>query len=169
MNFLFIIALLLAWPTFGISLVLWFIWQFVNTKNATDKVAARREIEPLLEAVFTNRHAEFFNALNLPIKYGHATISPNEAHQCGRHIMNYIGHNRSELQTFISGLKRWEREDGQICHPADAVAIECRLAGRGEVYAVSLRAVEAIITRNSNLRCFQSVDFARLKAKILEA
>lgn len=167
MVLLFLLALLLAWPTFGLSLIAWFAWFYLRAKNETDKVTARQEIQPLLEAVFTNRHAEFFNALEIPIKPSTVGISPADAHQCGRHIMNYIGHNRDELQVFLEGLKRWAKEDGQICHPADAALIERRLGGEGDVYRVSLRAVDAIVSRNPQLPCFKSIDLVRLKSKNL--
>lgn len=165
MKLLLLVALLLVWPTYGISLILWFALLFIRTQNKTDKIDARRERAFLLEPLFTNRQADFFNALEVPLKSAIGTLSYNDAHQCGRHIMNYIAHNPGELQIFVDGLKRWARDDGQMCHPVTAVEIERRLGGRGDLYGVALRATEAIVTRNPNLQCFQSIDLVRLKAK----
>ncbi len=164
MILLFFLALLLAWPTYGISLVVWIIVFVMKSQKRTDRVDARHERAILLEPLFTNQQADFFNALEVPLKPTIGTLSHDDAHQCGRHIMNYIAHNTGELQAFVDGLKRWARDDGQMCHPVTAVKIERRL-GQGDVRAVSLRAIEAIVTRNPNLQCFQLIDLPRLKAK----
>jgi hypothetical protein len=167
MKLLFLLALLLAWPTYGISLIVWLTVHFISIEKKTDKIDAGRETAILLEPLFTNQQADFFNALEVPLKPAIGAVSHNDAHQCGRHIMNYIAHNPGELLAFVSGLKRWASDDGQMCHPVAAVHIERRL-GRGDVLAVSLRAIEAIVTHNPNLQCFQSIDLARLKSKHLK-
>lgn len=169
MNLLFLLALLLAWPTFGISLLAWLIVVFINSQKRTDKIVARRERAILLEPLFTNQQADFFNALEVPLKPAIAAVSHDDAHQCGRHIMNYIAHNPTELHAFVDGLKRWARDDGQMCHPVTALHVERRLGRGGGVHAVSIRAIEAMVTQNPGLQCFQQIDLARLRAKHAEA
>ena len=131
MILLLILALLLAWPTYGISLILWFALLFVRSQEKTHKINARCEKLVLFEPLFTNRQADFFEALEVPLKPAIGTISHNDAHQCGRHIMNYIAHNQSELQRFVDGLMRWPRDDGQMCHPVTVLNIERRFGGGG--------------------------------------
>lgn len=164
MGILFIIALLLAWPTFGLSIVAWVAILFINAKGHANKVERREKVKEAVEPLFEGRFAEFFLALDMPI-YEWEELSEAEAHQCGRHIMNYIAHNPTETSEFIRGLQKWKTKGApNLCDPITAAQDENRYNAKGEIHAVSYRAVEALMTNNS-IPCFKKVDFDGIAAK----
>jgi len=157
MPLLFIIALLLAWPTFGISLVAWFVVLFFRGKQQADATARRHVTSEVIEPLFRGRFSDFYRSLDIPHKSG-TQVSEESAHQCGRHIMNYISHNPSEAATFIRGLKKWATKgSGTLCDPVEAAETESKYDAKEEIHLVSYRAIEALMTQNP-LQCFSSVD-----------
>lgn len=158
MNILFIVALLLAWPTYGMSIILWIIIFFLKPITAADKIKMRHKIAPELELLFDNRHSEFYDALDIPLK-----SEIDDSHQFVTYIINYIAQNPDELHTFINGMKRWTRRDGSLCHPSIVVRIEKRMGDRHGVYEVSIRAIDCLVRNNPSIQLFQSVDIDRIR------
>ena len=162
MGILFIIALLLAWPTFGLSIVVWLILVFFKSKAKVEKIDRRREIVQIIEPLFQGRFSEFFMAMDIPLIYGQ-DLTQEEAHKCGRHIMNYIAHNPSEAALFMNGLDRWRTKgSSELCDPITAARDEKNLNAKREIHVTSYRAIEAIMTNNYNLPCFRKIDFPLL-------
>jgi len=161
MAILFVLALLLAWPTFGLSLVAWFVWMFVHTKS---KVETKDKIIENIEPLFQNKFGAFYSMLDVPKVRG-AKISSEDATQCGRFIMLYLAQNQEELLLFLRGLDRWKDKGSQtLCDPVTAAEYELNVRQKSEVHLAAYRAIEALISNNRNLRCFASVDFAALVA-----
>ncbi len=159
MGILFIVALLLAWPTYGLSIVVWVALLFINAKGNANKVERREKVKEAIEPLFEGRFSEFFFALDMPT-YEWEELSEADAHQCGRHIMNYIAQNPTETSLFINGLRKWTTKgDSNLCDPITAAQDENRYNAKGEIHLVCYRAVEALMT-NNKLNCFSKVDFA---------
>lgn len=163
MGILFIIALLLAWPTFGLSIVAWLAILFIKAKGNASRVEKRERVKEVIEPMFGDRFAEFFFALDMPT-FKWEEVSETEAHQCGRHIMNYIAHNPTETTEFMNGLKNWTTKgDPNLCDPVTAAKAENTYNAKGAIHAVSYRAVEAVMT-NNRIKCFEKVDLAGVTA-----
>jgi hypothetical protein len=162
MGILFIVAVLLAWPTYGISILLWIGLSLA--RGALRGVANKRreQVRDILSPLFSNDFGGFFNALDIPVVGGYEFTS-EESIQCGRHIVNYLAHNPSEAAIFIKGLERWRTKgDANLCDPITAARDEKELDAKCEVHLTSYRAIEAIMTNNKNLRCFHMVDYGRV-------
>lgn len=165
MGILFLVALVLAWPTYGLSVVAWLVVMFLKSQGTVAKSNERRNRKIFIEPLFTGRFADFFNALDIPRIPGR-TISDADAHQCGRHIMNYIAHNSGEGVLFMQGLEKWRTKgDDRPCHPVTAATDERRLKAKGEIHLVSYRAIDALMTNNPNLRCFDSINPAAIRGR----
>lgn len=165
MNWLFILALILAWPTFGLSILIWLFLLFLKAKDKTRKIDIMREKRTVLDPLFRERFDEFFLSLDLPLASG-ATISKEEASHCGRHIVNFIAYNHEETELLIKGLKRWEDGTGSaLCDPIRAAQIESLLQ-KAEVHLVAYRAMEAISINNRNLRSFQKISLPVLRERM---
>lgn len=130
MAWFFVLALLLAWPTFGVSLLAWLAFVWLRAQKNVVRADARREKALLIDSIFSGRQAEFFSALNVPLKASACVQTKDDARKCGQHIVNYIAHNPDEMEVFLCGLKRWAGENEELCHPVAALHIERRL-GRG--------------------------------------
>ena len=167
MEILFVVALLLAWPTLGLSIVAWIGLFFIKAKGNTNKLEKREKVKETIEPLFQGRFSDFFLALDMPI-YECAEISDAEAHQCGRHIMNYIAHNPTETTLFINGLQKWKTKgDLNLCDPITAAKNEHNYDAKGDIHMVCYRAVEALMT-NNKLKCFEKVDVSRvIKRKVV--
>jgi hypothetical protein len=162
MALLFLLALVLAWPTFGLSILAWLALAFFKSKTKVDAIAERENRKALVEPIFGGRFADFFRALDMPILYDHR-MDEATAHQCGRHIMNYLAHNPQEGALFMQGLKKWATKgSNQLCDPVTAAEAERSYDAKGEIHLVSYRAVEALMTNNKGLACFHSIDFGKL-------
>lgn len=166
MAWLFLIALLLAWPTFGISLLVWLAIMWMQAQKKAIKSEERKEKALIIEPLFGGRYVDFYKKLSPPLKDGSHAIDEKDAHQCTRHIVNYIAHNSEELKIFIEGLERWPKEGGGLCDPVTALDLEVSLGRRGNIHEVSLRAIAALMKQNPQLKCFQNVDSHRLQPKI---
>jgi hypothetical protein len=163
---LFLLALLLAWPTYGLSIVAWIglvvLKGISNGKARVDAIDRREERKLVIEPLFAGKFAEFFRALDIPMLIG-LRVDQEAAHQCGRHIMNYIAHNPTEGALFIEGLKKWHTKGGSpLADPVVAADSERKFDAKGEIHLVSYRAIEALMTNNKNLRCFQPVDYGKI-------
>ncbi len=166
MGILFLVALVLAWPTFGLSLVVWFILAWSKAKNKVAKSDRREELKTVIEPLFQGRFADFYYALDVPTIGGNPSIQ--EAHQCGRHIMNYLAQNPSEAALFMKGLDKKLKTMGNtsLCAPVTAALKEKTTPQKGDIHLTSYRAIEAIITNNPNLSCFKNVSILLVSLQI---
>lgn len=165
MGWLFLAALLFAWPTFGLSLLAWFAWAYFSGRSQGTQSERRRANAVSLEPLFKDRFAEFFWSLDVPIHLG-SQVSREHAHQCGRHIMNYMAHNPSEAGIFVSGLQRRQAEWGAMDHPVSVARRENAEGKPAEIHSVSWRAIEALMKQNRNLACFRSVDLRGIELRL---
>jgi hypothetical protein len=165
MGLLFIVALVLAWPTFGLSLVAWFLlaW-FSAARKAADK-KLREQRRTLLELMFQRRFADFFLALGVPT-YSRAEFTAEEAEQCGRHILNYLAHNPGEASLFIRGVEKHSLRNGAAPYDAAAAAHDEKCcSAEAEIHLVAYRAIVAIASNNKDMPCFSNVIVPRLKSR----
>lgn len=165
MGILFVVALVLAWPTFGLSLVVWFVLAWSKAKNKVAKSDRREELKTVIEPLFQGRFADFYYALDVPTIGGNP--SEQEAHQCGRHVMNYLAQNPSEAALFMKGLDKWKTKGSTtLCDPVTAAHNEKTTPQKGEIHLTSYRAIEAIKTNNPNLSCFKYVSILFVSLQI---
>ena len=161
MEILFIIALVLIWPTKGFSFLAWISLFIILERNKNKKIKNREMMKIVIEPLFNGQFSEFFFALDVPI-YSGIQITQEEAYKCGRHIMNYIAHNSSETTLFVQGLQKWKTKGSlHLCDPVTAAREEKSINIKGEIHIVSYRAIEALM-KNNNLKCFEKIDFARI-------
>jgi hypothetical protein len=162
MGILFVVALVLAWPTYGLSLVGWLVLTIFKAKSKAGKVERRHEFVSMIEPLFQNQHGSFFVALDIP-KLHEFEFSQADAHQCGRHIMNYFAQNPEDAALFIRGLDRWKTKGGQVlCDPITAAKCEITCGKKSEIHLASYRAIEALMVNNKGLKCFQPVNYGKL-------
>jgi hypothetical protein len=159
---LFILALLLAWPTFGLSLVAWVIYKAMS---GSSKISNRHRNVEVIEPFFDGRFDHFFGALEVPTLSGNP-VPAADAHQAGRLIMNYVAHNQDEFRTFLNGVKFWTVPWGN--RPPSAIAAvhsENVMETVATVRAASYRGIETLMMSNPELRCFRDVDLAGVSRK----
>lgn len=157
MGILFIVALILAWPTFGISLVVWCVLAWFNASQKVAGINRREEQKTVIEPLFQGRFSDFFYALDMPTTLGEE-LTEQEAHQCGRHIMNYLASNPSESVIFMKGLDKWRTKGSPtLCDPVTAASYEKNLNAKGAIHLTSYRAIEAVMTNNPSLGCFSKI------------
>lgn len=167
MALLFVIALVLAWPTFGLSIVAWFVLLFFKSKGNAEKINRREEVKSIIEPLFQEQFSDFFMALDMPLHHG-CELTKDEAHQCGRHVMSYLSHNPSEAAIFMQGLKKWATKgSSQLCDPATAAGDEKNYNAKGEIHLTAYRAVEAIMTNNNSFKCFHKIELGSVMANRL--
>lgn len=160
MGILFVVALLLAWPTYGLSILVWLGLMFFKAKKKVNEIDRRKEMAVVLEPLFNDRFDDFFLALDIPYVHGYH-ITREEAKQCGRHVMNYIAHHPSETAIFMKGLEKWRvRINSSSLDPIEAAQAEMNLDEHAEMHYIAYRAVETIMKNNPNLKCFHKVDLA---------
>lgn len=166
MGISFLVCLFLAWPTYGLSLAGWLAVALFRGQRRIDRIGQRREKLVLLEPLFTNRFAEFFRALDLPLING--PIDDAAAHQGGRFIMNFVAQNPLQTEIFMKGLARWgDTGTGSVCHPVYAVNRERALGSYGPVHLVAYRAITSIQSNNPNVKCFDGIDCLLLTSRII--
>lgn len=159
---LFIVALILAWPTFGLSLVAWFVLAWFKARQKVAGINRREELKTVIEPLFQERFSDFFYALDMPTAFDEE-LTEQEAHQCGRHVMNYLAHNPSEAAIFMKGLEKWRTKGSPtLCDPVTAASDEKNLNAKGEIHLTSYRAVEAVMTNNAGLRCFSKISLPQV-------
>lgn len=159
MGLLFIVALVFAWPTFGLSLVAWFVLMWLNAKQKVAGINRREEMKTVIEPLFRGQFAEFFLALDVPTMFEEFTAE--EARQCGRHIMNYIAHNPGEAALFMKGLEKHRaKTGGNALDPIAAAHAEASGNFKGEVHLTAYRAITAITTNNASVGSFRKAHLA---------
>lgn len=162
MFLLFLIALVLTWPTFGISIIAWIILFLFKAKKNADKMDRRMQFLPIIEPLFQSRYSDFFMALDIPLVSGYS-ISEADAERCGRLIMNYLAHNPEEAAIFVKGLDKWKTVgSNSLCDPVTAAQSEKMYDAKGEIHLTSYRAIEALMTNNKNLKCFGSINYGKI-------
>lgn len=175
MGGLFIVALLLAWPTFGLSIVAWVVLAFFNAKKNAYKNNQRRVISEIISPMFVGKYGVFYCELDVPYEAyaddprGFFDRDPSPdciPVQCGRHIVNYISHNPEEAALFVEGLKFWSiKGRSALYDPVEAAKCERVQKEKRNIHLVSYRAIEALMMHN-NLPCFNGVDLPLLKQYI---
>ena len=165
MGWLFILALIFAIPTFGLSLVAWFILAWLNAKQKVAGINRREEMKTVIEPLFGGQFAEFFLALDVPTMFEEFT--PEEARQCGRHIMNYLAHNPSETALFMKGLEKHRARTGDVAlDPVGAARDEHRRNAKAEIHLTSYRAITAITTNNASVGSFRKAHLAAVAMNV---
>lgn len=166
MGLLLVVALVLAWPTFGLSLVAWclLVWFSAAAKAANKKHIDQRRA--VMDLAVRGRDAEFFLALDMPLKR-RAELTPAEAEQCGRHVLNYVAHNSEETALLMRGVEKHSLRNGGA--PFDAIAAaanETWATVKAEMHLVAYRGIVAVSTNNPNLQCFSKIEITTLRHRI---
>ena len=131
MTLLFLLAVLLAIPTYGLSLLAWIAWFFLAARNnAKERInglehmrATRSVVEPLVGGT----RSEFYQAFDIP-KSDSDERSDARDSQCGQHILNFISHNPDATQAFMEALKLHRLKGSAQLAPSDRLPPElpCR-------------------------------------------
>ncbi len=165
MGWLFILALVFVIPSFGLSLVAWFALAWFNARQKVAGIHRREEMKTVVEPLFGGQFAEFFLALDVPTMFEEFT--PEEARQCGRHIMNYVAHNPSETAMFMKGLERHRTRTGdKALDPVGAARDEYHRNAKAEIHLTSYRAIIAITTNNSSVGPFRKAHLAAVAMNV---
>ena len=165
MGILFLVALVLIWPTYGLSILAWLIFAFLRGQAEKGKVEHRKEIAGEISGLIHGQYAKFFLALDMPF-WIDSEISQAEADQCGRHIVNYIGHNSQEYAVFVKGLLKWKTKGSFNFEPIIAAQSEKDYKCFAEIHAVCDRPIVALMANNKNLKCFGKVNLPELMSKL---
>lgn len=168
MTLLFLLAVLLAIPTYGLSLLAWIAWFFLSARNnAKDRItglermrATRSVVEPLVGGT----RSEFYQALDIPTTYSDARNDARDS-QCGQHILNFISHNSDATQAFMEALKL-HRLKGSASLPTaiEAIAFERDWQG-GPMHHLCYLAIATLKSQN-NLPCFDNVDMISVMTRM---
>lgn len=168
MTILFILAILLAIPTSGLSILAWIVWFFWAARNkAKDRVSGlnhMRATRSVVEPLVGGDTAEFYQSLDIPNTY---TETRSESHdsQCGQHILNFISHNPDLTQAFMEALKL-HRLKGSASLPTAIEAIEFERSWQGgPLHHICYFAI-ATLTSQNRLPCFDSVDIVSLTKRM---
>lgn len=165
MGILFLVALVLIWPTYGLSILAWLIFVFVRGQANQGKVQRRKEVAGEVNQLIRGQYAKFFSALDIPL-WVDSEISEGEADQCGRHIVNYIGNNPGEHSVFMRGLQKWKTKGSSTLEPIIAAESEKNYKHKAEIHAVCYRSIVALQANNKNLRCFDKINLPELMADL---
>ena len=167
MGILFVVALLLAWPTFGLSILVWIVLLAVQTKGKVNKVEQRHERKGFIEPLFANQYAEFYYALLGKYASQRKPDYPI-AHQGGRLIMNYIAHNPEEAALFMKGLQRIPNSRPGLATALEAVEYEKAQGDMRYIHLVAYNGIQTMKKQNPDLRCFDKFSEIELCAYILQ-
>lgn len=170
MTILFILAILLAIPTSGISILAWIVWFFLAARNkAKDRVSGlnhMRATRSIVEPLVGGDKAEFYQALDIPKTYAETRSEPRDS-QCGQHILNFISHNPDLTQAFMEALKL-HRLKGSASLPTAIEAIEFERGWQGgPIHHICYFAI-ATLTSQNRLPCFDDVDIVSMTEKMYE-
>ncbi|NOV15444.1 hypothetical protein E5S70_04965 [Ensifer adhaerens] len=163
MYILVIVALVLAWPTYGLSILAWFVLRFIRISR---RVAAQEKAvrAASIESMFQGRYDKFFRLLDLPILF-ERSVSDEDAMRGGRHIAKYLIHNEEEATLFREGIREWCEKD--YWDPFISAEMESE-NGKAKIHLAAYRAIVALMTNNGNLRCFNAINYGKLvEAKTL--
>ncbi len=171
MTLLFLLAILLAIPTYGLSLLAWVAWFFLAARNnAKERIsglermrATRSVVEPLVGGT----RSEFYQALDIPKSYGDERSDASDS-QCGQHILNFISHNPDATQAFMEALKL-HRLKGSASLPTAIEAIRFERGWQGGPMHQLCYLAIATLTEQNNLPCFDNVDVTSVMTKMREA
>ena len=170
MTLLFLLAVLLAIPSSGLSIVAWVVWFFLSArKNVKEKGtgldhmrATRATIEPLVGGTWS----DFYQALDIPKNSKKSSFEANDT-RCGQHILNFISHNPHITQAFMNALKL-HRVKG---NPSPTTAIDSIRFERdwqgGPVHYICYLAISTLTSQN-NMPCFDDVDMVAVRRKMLQ-
>lgn len=170
MTILFILAILLAIPTSGLSILAWIVWFFLAARNkAKDRVSGinhMRATRSVVEPLVGGDTAEFYQSLDIPKAYAETRSKPHDS-QCGQHILNFISHNPDLTQAFMEALKL-HRLKGSASLPTAIEAIEFERGWQGgPIHHICYFAI-ATLTSQNRLPCFDDVDIASMREKMYE-
>lgn len=161
---LFLLAVLLAFPTSGISIVAWLIYRYIRYQAESSRLSRRVQVrEEIIKPLLNDRYLEYFIALAIPIRHG-ISITHREAEQCGRHIINFISHNPSVTSEFLKELQELSNEGGLI-DPIEALRIEREIGGLGNIHMISYKSMMTLIRQN-DIPCFNKVDMIAFMSKL---
>lgn len=168
MGILFLVALLLAWPTFGLSIVAWLGLAWAKAARTGQRASARRSRVAAIEPMFQYEYDDFdgfVDMMDLPMVPG-MTMSSEEQYTCGRLIMNYIAHHERECAVFIALFMATGRNHagGGLSMASYTLLVE-KTQERKLAHAICYRAVETLISSN-RLPCFRSVDYGEVVAQL---
>ena len=172
MGILFVVALILAWPTFGLSVVayvaLLLVRSYLRQNKKVDGMMRRADFRSLMEPLFHGRSEEFFLALDIPTRLGRE-FTQEEARECMRHVMYFLADNPNEAALFMRGLENRRAKSGDAgLDPISAALYERNRNLKGEIHLLVYRAIATIKTANPSLRCFDKVDDAELGLRIVD-
>lgn len=186
---LFLLAVFLAWPTFGISFLAFFGWiawsGYSRAKNAEKREAFSLLLKPIFEYehILGERAPEdgysyFIDELGLPFKNGcssdandsYPTIAQKKT--CGRLVMQFLAHNPREAATFVKAVRKidsaGDSELGEVLmyESSDALKLNYEYYS-SDIRLVCFRAIQALMT-NNNLACFEWCDLERVSEMVKE-
>jgi hypothetical protein len=168
---LLLVALILAWPTYGLSLVAWVLLSLIRAAARRAAIERRQDLRAQIEPLFEQRLDEFFLALDVRMSSRHE-VTNQEATQCGRHILNYLAHNPGEAALFMKGVEQEARRfGGRKPDPVLAARREVMDDAKAEIHLSCGRAIVAVATHNPSLQCFRNIhlDLLQRDLKKIEA
>lgn len=166
MGILFLVALVLAWPTFGLSLVAYFALRLVRgylqAKAQMEGKLRRADFRTLMEPLFQGRIEEFFLTLDIPRwAWANGEFTKEEARECMKHILYFFSDNPDEAAQFMRALESHRVESGAAgLDPISAARAE--RDKKGEIHFLVYQAITTIMNRNPSLGSFSKVDIAEL-------
>ena len=169
MNFLFLAALILAIPTYGLSLLFWFVllvifsWRKANARMAGAE--RMRSVRNLVEPLIGGRASDFYRALDVPKVIKNNGGSYEET--CGQHIVNFISHNAELTNAFTTALG-FHKIKGSARLPTaiEALKFEQDIDG-GPMHHLCYFSIVQLQAQNG-LACFADVDLLFLKRRMLQ-
>ena len=174
MGILFLVALVLAWPTFGLSLVAFFALRLVRgylqAKAQMEGKQRRADFRTLMEPLFQGRIEEFFLTLDIPRwAWADGEVTKEEARDCMKHILYFFSDNPDEAAQFMRALESHRVKSGAAgLDPISVAFYERNRNIKGEIHLLVYRAIATIKTANPSLRCFDKVDVAELGLRIVD-
>lgn len=170
---LFVLAVFLAWPTFGLSFIALFCWVAWSGYSKGKNAEKREAISLLLEPLFRRGrpddepYSNFIGHLDLPIKneFQHLRKDEMQLEQCGRLVSQFFAHNPREATVFVNAIHAVDPCDEST--PGEALYYEAHQRSAHDLRIVCFRAVKALIT-NNNLTCFEPFNLIDISAEIEE-
>lgn len=170
MTLLFLLAVLLAIPTYGLSLLAWFVWAFLaarnNTKDKITKLDHMRATRSVVEPLVGGTTAEFYQALDVPNVLFDTGSEARDA-QCGQHILNFISHNPDLVQAFMEALKLQQLKGSPSLPTAiETIEFERSWDDGGPMHFLCYFSIGTLTSQN-RLPCFDDVDTASMAKKMI--
>ena len=170
---LFLLALFLAWPTFGLSFLGFFGWIAWTGYSRGNMVHKREALSLLLEPMFDRNveggqgYVRLIESLRLPWRREDAYDGFPEAEyrQCGRLVMLFLANNPPEAAAFIKAMREIDPTD--FSAPHETLDYEEQNRQGNDLRLICYRAVEALMT-NNDLPCFAGFDLAEISRRVTE-